>query len=104
MAGADGKKISDAPLIVLDGAHNPQGINSLIATLRRVFGSQPLTLMVGILGDKDVAGMVAALAKTPYRLWFVPVPDNPRALAWRIIRTCRTARGLPAGRQPWPRT
>lgn len=75
------EKISDAPLIVLDGAHNPQGINSLIATLRRVFGSQPLTLMVGILGDKDVAGMVAALAKMPYRLWFVPVPDNPRALA-----------------------
>ncbi|WP_204123218.1 bifunctional folylpolyglutamate synthase/dihydrofolate synthase [Lacticaseibacillus mingshuiensis] len=73
------EKISDDPLIVLDGAHNPQGIHGLVETLDRLFGHQPMTLIAGILKDKAVATIVADLAGTHHRLWLVPVPDNPRA-------------------------
>lgn len=73
------EKISDEPLIVLDGAHNPQGIRALIAALRQLFGHQSLTLIVGVLADKAVDEIVTLLRATPYRLWLVPVPDNPRA-------------------------
>ncbi|WP_179395247.1 bifunctional folylpolyglutamate synthase/dihydrofolate synthase [Lacticaseibacillus absianus] len=75
------EKLSDDPLIVIDGAHNPQGIAALRDTLQQVFGHQSLTLIVGILADKDVAQMITLLEHTPYRLWLVPVPDNPRAEA-----------------------
>ncbi|WP_125703071.1 bifunctional folylpolyglutamate synthase/dihydrofolate synthase [Lacticaseibacillus daqingensis] len=75
------ERVSEDPLIVLDGAHNPEGIRGLVDTLQQVFGHQPLTLIVGILADKDVATMITLLAHTPYRLWLVPVPDTPRAEA-----------------------
>lgn len=73
------EKISDDPLIVLDGAHNPQGIKALVSALDQVFHAQPMTLIAGVLKDKDVTQIVDLLAKTHHRLFLVPVPDNPRA-------------------------
>ncbi|WP_225047130.1 bifunctional folylpolyglutamate synthase/dihydrofolate synthase [Lacticaseibacillus kribbianus] len=73
------ERLSQEPLIVIDGAHNPQGVRSLVAALNQVFGRQPLTLIVGVLADKDVRTMLNLLEQTRFRLWLVPVPDNPRA-------------------------
>ncbi|WP_461223715.1 bifunctional folylpolyglutamate synthase/dihydrofolate synthase [Lacticaseibacillus suihuaensis] len=75
------EQLSADPLIVIDGAHNPQGIQSLIDALHQVFGRGPLTLIIGALADKDVKTMLALLERTSFRLWLVPVPDNPRATA-----------------------
>ncbi|WP_262314733.1 bifunctional folylpolyglutamate synthase/dihydrofolate synthase [Lacticaseibacillus parakribbianus] len=75
------EQLSADPLIVIDGAHNPQGIQSLIDALHQVFGRGPLTLIIGALADKDVKTMLSLLERTSFRLWLVPVPDNPRATA-----------------------
>jgi len=48
--------------LVLDGAHNPAGAGALAASLRDVFGEVRITFVLGILTDKDAAGIVAALA------------------------------------------
>lgn len=75
------EKISDDPLIVIDGAHNPQGIKAMLSAAKLVFGAQRVTLIIGVLKDKDVPTMVRELESAHVRLWLVPVPDNPRASA-----------------------
>lgn len=46
--------ISKEPLVVLDGAHNPPGIQSFRRTLAEHFGSPNAIGVVGMLADKDV--------------------------------------------------
>jgi dihydrofolate synthase/folylpolyglutamate synthase len=51
--------------IVLDGAHNPAGAGALAAALdelRPFLGAGRVTLLTASMADKDVAGVVAALA------------------------------------------
>jgi dihydrofolate synthase / folylpolyglutamate synthase len=52
--------------ILLDGAHNPAGAAALAAALdelRPFLGAGRLTLLTASMADKDVAGIVAALAR-----------------------------------------
>jgi dihydrofolate synthase/folylpolyglutamate synthase len=51
--------------VLLDGAHNPAGAAALAAALdelRPFLGEGPVTLLTASMGDKDVGGVVAALA------------------------------------------
>ncbi|WP_203623569.1 folylpolyglutamate synthase/dihydrofolate synthase family protein [Lacticaseibacillus sp. 866-1] len=75
------EKLSDDPLIVIDGGHNPQGIAAMLSAVKQVFNDERVTLIVGVLADKDVATIIAELEASTARLWLVPVPDNPRAEA-----------------------
>jgi dihydrofolate synthase/folylpolyglutamate synthase len=47
---------------VLDGAHNPDAADFLAEALRESFSWERLWLVVSILGDKDIAGVLAKLA------------------------------------------
>jgi dihydrofolate synthase/folylpolyglutamate synthase len=49
------------PLIVLDGAHNPQGAESLREALKQHFSYRNLHLVLGIMADKDIRGMLRRL-------------------------------------------
>ena len=71
--------------LVLDGAHNPAGARALAASLRDVFGAAPVTFVLGILADKDAAGIVAALAPLTERIVLV-APTSPRAAAPDALR------------------
>lgn len=75
------EKLSNDPLIVIDGGHNPQGIAAMLSAVKQVFKDERVTLIVGVLGDKDLTTMIAELEASAERLWLVPVPDNPRAEA-----------------------
>lgn len=71
--------------LVLDGAHNPAGARALAVSLRDVFGETRITFVLGILADKDAAGIVAALA--PLADTFVLVaPPSLRAIAPDVLR------------------
>jgi dihydrofolate synthase / folylpolyglutamate synthase len=55
----------DGAEILLDGAHNPAGAAALaeaLDDLRTHLAPGPLTLVVGAMADKDVNGIIAALA------------------------------------------
>ena len=71
--------------LVLDGAHNPAGARALAASLRDVFAGAPVTFVLGILADKDAAGIVAALAPLAARIVLV-APTSPRAAAPDALR------------------
>ena len=49
------------PTIVLDGAHNPQGAESLRSALKESFTYKKLHLVLGIMADKDIVGILRRL-------------------------------------------
>jgi dihydrofolate synthase/folylpolyglutamate synthase len=50
------------PPAVLDGAHNADGIEQLVAELPRLLGGRPLHLLFAVMGDKDWRAMVRRIA------------------------------------------
>jgi dihydrofolate synthase/folylpolyglutamate synthase len=49
-----------SPTIVLDAAHNPHGAEATAAALADSFTFSPLIGVIGVMGDKDVDGLLAA--------------------------------------------
>ena len=67
------------PCFVVDGGHNPQCARTVADNLRQYFPEQKRVLLLGVLADKDYAGLAEILA--PEADAFVCVaPDSPRAL------------------------
>lgn len=55
--------VAGDPPVILDGAHNPAGMQAMARALPGVLcGRRPAAAVVSVLGDKDAAAMVAALA------------------------------------------
>jgi len=50
------------PLVVLDGAHNPEGAQALAEAMRESFRWERLHLVVAMSANKDLAGIAGALA------------------------------------------
>jgi len=50
------------PTVFIDAAHNPHGAAALAAALDDYFDFEEIVAVVGILGDKDAAGIIDALA------------------------------------------
>lgn len=52
--------IRRSPTIVLDAAHNPHGAEAAAAALEDSFSFSPLIGVMGVMGDKDAEGVLAA--------------------------------------------
>jgi dihydrofolate synthase/folylpolyglutamate synthase len=50
------------PTLVLDAAHNPAGARALAEALPEAIGDAPVVACLALLADKDVAGVLGALA------------------------------------------
>jgi len=75
--------------LILDGAHNPAAARALAAALRRFLGRSPLTLVLGVLSDKDAAGIVRPLLPLAREV-LVVAPPSPRALPPALLAAaCR---------------
>ena len=73
------ERMRNAPTIFLDAAHNPHGAQALAATLTEEFDFRKLVGVVGVLGDKDAAGILAALEPVLDEV-VVTTNGSPRAL------------------------
>ena len=67
------------PLVLLDGAHNPNGIEALKEAVNTFLPDKPITCVMGMLADKDVDSALALLKGVFRRVLTVPVA-NPRAM------------------------
>lgn len=75
--------LSREPLVLLDGAHNTDGARALAQTLDEL-SARPITLMMGVLEDKNYEEILKILGK--YASHFIAVtPDNPRALSAKTL-------------------
>ncbi|HEX5310149.1 MAG TPA: Mur ligase family protein [Solirubrobacteraceae bacterium] len=72
--------IASDPLTVLDGAHNPAAADALAVALPELLGAREAGLVMGVLEDKDAAGMLARLLPRFERAWFT-APPSSRALS-----------------------
>ena len=73
------EKLSDNPLIISDGAHNPEGIAAAVSAIRQYFPKGKVLFLNAVMADKDYNGMIAALAPLADTVYAL-TPDNPRAL------------------------
>ena len=64
--------------VIVDGAHNPAGMNALRTSLDLYFPAQQRVLLLGILKDKDIETMLDILLR-PNDTVVVTVPDSERA-------------------------
>jgi dihydrofolate synthase / folylpolyglutamate synthase len=72
--------VADRPLTVLDGAHNPHAAQALARSLPALVGARGVALVLGVLEDKDAAGILQALLPLCERAWFT-APPSERALS-----------------------
>jgi dihydrofolate synthase/folylpolyglutamate synthase len=47
--------------VVVDGGHNTAGLSAALAGIRAVYGERPLSVVFGVLREKDAASMLAGL-------------------------------------------
>ena len=87
--------VAERPLTVLDGAHNPSGARALAASLDAVVGEhRPRVAVIGVLDDKDAAGMLEALLPHVDRIVFTR-SQNPRSLSPATLTTLEEKLGGP---------
>lgn len=83
--------LSKHPLIIIDGAHNPDGIHALSHNLNTYCPGEKFVFITGILKDKDYHEMLKQMLL--FADSFVTIaPDNPRAMSAEAcaeaIRAC----------------
>ncbi len=88
------QRISDEPLTILDGAHNPAGMAALAEALPGAVANRPLVACVAVLDDKDAAGMLRALLPLCSAAVFT-ASANPRSLPPATLASL-------AGQLGWP--
>ncbi|MBI2445664.1 hypothetical protein HYV43_04715 [Candidatus Micrarchaeota archaeon] len=66
--------------VVIDGAHNPDGIAALVSALKAAYPNQKWNLVFGVLADKDYPEMVRSIRKLPLDSIRLIRPKSPRAL------------------------
>ncbi|HBC95191.1 MAG TPA: bifunctional folylpolyglutamate synthase/dihydrofolate synthase [Clostridium sp.] len=66
------------PLVVIDGAHNREGISMLKDNMESYFSYNRIVLVLGILADKEVDIMVRTIVPLAWRVIAV-TPNNSRA-------------------------
>ena len=70
--------MNKAPLVVIDGAHNIDGIKNLTESIDMYFNYNKLILILGILADKQVEEMIKTIVPKVFRVIAV-TPHNERA-------------------------
>lgn len=69
----------DGKTVVIDGAHNPSGMEALRRTLDEYFPDSPRVFILGILRDKDIDAMLRTLLR-PCDMVVTTTPDSERAV------------------------
>lgn len=71
--------LNKAPLVVIDGAHNPSGILTLKDSITRYLKEKPIIIM-GMLEDKNYEDSIKTIAQLG-RSFIAVTPKSPRALS-----------------------
>lgn len=72
------EKVCENPTVILDGAHNPNGLQAFATAVRTYYTDGDKTLIIGILADKDSTSLY--LLDGLFKRIIVTDIDNPRAL------------------------
>lgn len=73
------ERIKDNPIFIIDGAHNEDGAKSLARAIENNFKEKKLTLLIGMLEDKDIDTVLDILIPKFNKI-ITTTPDSPRAM------------------------
>jgi dihydrofolate synthase / folylpolyglutamate synthase len=74
------EEVPGAPLLLLDGAHNPQGVEALLRALDTAYAGRRVHLVFAAVQDKDVGQMLARLLPRMASAILTPLPNTSRGL------------------------
>jgi dihydrofolate synthase/folylpolyglutamate synthase len=88
-----------APTVIVDAAHNPHGAAALVQAMDDSFDFDEWGVVLGVLADKDAAGIVATLAPASAHV-FATAPESDRASDADLIADLVEATGQRATVHP----
>lgn len=87
--------LSESPFLMVDGAHNGNGVLALAESLKALFPGEKFHFIMGVMAEKDYEHMIEALL--PLALDFRTVtPESSRALQGELLAACIRNKGIPA--------
>ena len=87
--------VSERPLVVLDGAHNPSAARALRPSLQALLAGRELVAVVSVLDDKDAAGILSELLSLARNVVFTR-SSNARALPPAVLESLNRQLSGPA--------
>jgi dihydrofolate synthase / folylpolyglutamate synthase len=85
--------VSTAPVVLLDGAHNPGAMRALAKAVLSEFKGKRILLVIGVMGDKDIAGILREILPISDYVFYTR-PVYPRAADPKDLMT----EGAPYGK------
>jgi len=73
-----------APQVLIDAAHNVEGLRALFQTLKKDFSYRRLHMMMGVMEDKNYRAMIKFALESSDRFYFVE-PHVKRALRGEVL-------------------
>ena len=87
--------LSTEPFLMVDGAHNSNGIHALCTSLEELYPEEKFHFVMGVMADKDYEKMIGELL--PIAMDFVTVtPESARALQGETLAEDIRKQGVPA--------
>ena len=84
----------EKPLVILDGAHNEDGMRELCKIIEQGYRSDEVVIITSILKDKDVKHMLKLMRKISDNIVFTSLEDNPRGTTGeKILEQLEEKRG-----------
>ena len=87
--------LSEDPFLLVDGAHNPQGVAALAESLRQAYPGEQFLFVAGILADKDYEGMLEIMIPLARRFYTVTV-ESSRSLQGQAVAEYLKGKGQEA--------
>ena len=79
--------ISHDPLVVVDGAHNPDGIDALCHSIDALLGGRSIVGIIGMLRDKAYEDALSEIIPR-FDMVMTVTPNSPRALSAKELAAC----------------
>lgn len=87
--------MGERPVLLIDGGHNPQGVEAAANCLQELFPQKKIRFLIGLMADKAVEEMLSLLL--PIAADFITVtPHNPRAMKGEALKTLLVSMGAKA--------
>ncbi len=82
------------PPLLYDGAHNPNGVAALAASLDRYLGDREKCVVFACMRDKEILPSLRMLEKNTRAFFFTEVKNNPRAMAAAALSAFAAENGI----------
>ncbi|MFB6283961.1 MAG: dihydropteroate synthase [Halobacteria archaeon] len=86
------------PVVVLDAAHNPSGVEAAVSTVTDEFGFDEVNVVFGAMEDKDVGGMARELELAD--VVYAVEPDRNRSMSTEEITSAFLDEGVTVRQVP----